>query len=267
MSITFSSCFYILKSKFDAKIYINWMNNFISIVNNFNLVIYTDENSCYYIDTKENSKIKIIIKPIEQFYNYKYKDLWIQNHKSNLLLKDAITWEVNMLWNEKIWFVNETIQKKYFESELYGWCDIGYFRNRIKDLNTSQLSKWPCETNLKKLNIEKIHYACINNNNLELNYLLKMVKNKNSKGLPEAPLPPKQQSVAGGFFILHKDKIDWWRETYDKKLQLYFENNYLIKDDQMIILDCIFSNLDKFNLIRENNRRYDNWFLFQRYLL
>ena len=54
MSITFSSCFYIIKSKFDPNTYINWMNNFISIVNNFNLVIYTDDNSSKYIDTKGN---------------------------------------------------------------------------------------------------------------------------------------------------------------------------------------------------------------------
>jgi hypothetical protein len=49
MSITFSSCFYIIKSKFDPSIYIEWMTNFISIVNKFNLVIYTDENSSKYI--------------------------------------------------------------------------------------------------------------------------------------------------------------------------------------------------------------------------
>ena len=62
MSITFSSCFYILKSKFDKTTYINWMNNFISIVNEFYLVIYTDENSVKYINTKNNPRIKIIIK-------------------------------------------------------------------------------------------------------------------------------------------------------------------------------------------------------------
>lgn len=39
MSITFSSCFYIIKSKFNPSIYIEWMGNFLSIVNNFNLVI------------------------------------------------------------------------------------------------------------------------------------------------------------------------------------------------------------------------------------
>ena len=58
MSITFSSCFYIIKSKFDPSVYVTWMNNFISIVNQFNLVIYTDDNSRKYIDTKGNTKIK-----------------------------------------------------------------------------------------------------------------------------------------------------------------------------------------------------------------
>jgi len=40
----------------------------------------------------------------------------------------------------------------------------------------------------------------------------------------------------------------------------------LIKDDQIIIADCVFSNLDKFLLVRENLYPYDNWFMFQRIL-
>lgn len=59
MSNTFSSCFYILKSKFDETTYINWMNNFISIVNEFYLVIYTDESSVKYIDTKITLELKL----------------------------------------------------------------------------------------------------------------------------------------------------------------------------------------------------------------
>ena len=138
MSITYSSCFYIIRSKFEPNIYIEWMNNFLSIVNNFNLVIYTDENSSRYIPhiARENPKIKIIIKPLEEFYNYKYKDYWIENHTNNILLNDKSCWELNMLWSEKIWFVNECIERKYFETEFYGWCDIGYFRNRPYDINT-----------------------------------------------------------------------------------------------------------------------------------
>ena len=266
MSITFSSCFYIIKSKFDPNTYITWMNNFISIVNNFNLVIYTDENSSVHINTQNNPKIKVIIKPIEQFYNFKYKDLWIQNHKNNSHLNDKSGCCLNMLWSEKIWFVKETIENKYFETEMYGWCDIGYFRNRPDDLHTSKLKNWCNNTKLLQSNINKISYACINNDSAQLNYLYKVVNNKNEFGLPSPPIPSHQNSIAGGFFIIHKDKIDWWSETYNKKLELYFTHNYLVKDDQIILVDCILSDITNFTLFKEDKPHLDNWFMFQRIL-
>jgi hypothetical protein len=134
------------------------MKNFISIVNNFNLVIYTDENSIKYIpdSVKDNSKIQIIIKPIEQFYNYNYKNFWIENHKNNFLLNDVSCWELNMLWSEKIWFVKETIERKYFDTDFYGWCDIGYFRNRENDLDTRFLSTWASKNKILDLDTQKI---------------------------------------------------------------------------------------------------------------
>jgi len=268
MSITFSSCFYIIKSKFEPCVYVNWMNNFISIVNNFNLVIYTDENSCKYIDTKNNPKIRVIIKPIEQFYNYKYKDFWIDNHTKNYLLNDKSKWDLNMLWSEKIWFVNETIERKYFDTEFYGWCDIGYFRNRENDTHTRYLLNWGTNKNILQLiqKNNKICYACINNNANYMNYLYSVVNNKNERGLPIEEIPAYQNSVAGGFFILHKDKIKWWLQEYNNKLVLYFENEYLVKDDQIILIDCILSNIDNFYLFKENEEGLDNWFMFQRIL-
>ena len=177
MSITFSSCFYIIKSKFDVTTYIEWMNNFLSIVNNFNLVIYTDVSSSNYIPKEAwtNTNIKIILKQLEQFYNYKYKEFWIKNHEKNLLLNDKSSWELNMLWSEKIWFVKETIERKYFETDWYGWCDIGYFRNRQEDLNTSFLSTWPSKDKLLLLNRDKIVYACVNNDDRYINYLNKTI--------------------------------------------------------------------------------------------
>jgi len=266
MSITFSSCFYIIKSKFDSNTYIEWMNNFISIVNEFNLIIYTDENSIQYINTNGNQKIKIVVKPLEQFYNYKYKDYWIENHKKNVLLNNVSCWQLNMLWAEKIQFVKETIERKYFETDFYGWCDIGYFRNRTNDLNTSFLSTWASKTKILELDKGKIFYACINNVDAFMDYLSKIVNNKNDKGLPAVPIPHYQNSIAGGFFILHKKKINWWAETFDAKLELYFKNRYLVKDDQIILLDCIMTEPGLFCLFRENNPKYDNWFMFQRIL-
>uniref|UniRef100_A0A6C0IGD8 Uncharacterized protein n=1 Tax=viral metagenome TaxID=1070528 RepID=A0A6C0IGD8_9ZZZZ len=265
MSITFSSCFYILKSKFDETTYINWMNNFISIVNEFYLVIYTDEKSVKYIDTKNNPRIKIIIKNVDQFYTYKYKELWIKNHAKNNLLNSRVEWEVNMLWNEKIWFTNETCKNKYFDTDYYGWCDIGYFRNRGNDINTSNLMKWGNNSKIGKINKNTVLYGLVNRNLQYVNSLQNTINNKNTIGLPTIPILEDQYSIAGGFFISHKDKIEWWVETYYKKLDLYLTNNYLVKDDQIIIADCIFSQSSDFCLLQENNP-YDNWFMFQRFL-
>jgi hypothetical protein len=243
------------------------MTNFISIANNFNVVIYTDENTLKYIDTKSNPNIKVIIKPLTQFYNYKYKDYWIHNHEKNVLLNDKSCWELNMLWAEKINFVKETIERKYFDTIFYGWCDIGYFRNRTGqycDTNTSELMNWPDINKINNLDTTKIVYACINNNDVYLNDIMRIIKNKNSVGLPTNAIPPFQNSIAGGFFILHKDMINWWFAAFNNKLELYFKNNYLVKDDQIIIADCVFSNLEKFSLFREFQYPYDNWFMFQR---
>lgn len=269
MSITFSSCFYIVKAKFGPEKYIEWMDNFLSIVNNFNLVIYTDEDSSKYINSSENPKIKIIIKPFEEFYCYKYKDLWISNHQKNDQLNNFICWELNMLWSEKIILVKETIEKKYFDTEYYGWCDIGYFRNRtvpFKDTDTSELLNWPNKDKILQFDKNKIVYGCINNNDSYLDKLTKLISKKNKDGLPKKQIPPNQLSISAGFFILHEKMINWWYNTYYSQLENYFNNNYLIKDDQIIVADCVFSNLNKFSIFRESQYPYDNWFMFQRIL-
>ena len=54
---------------------------------------------------------------------------------------------------------------------------------------------------------------------------------------------------------------------FDNKLNLYFKHDELVKDDQIIIADCVFSNLKHFHLCKENTPNLDNWFLFQRFLL
>jgi hypothetical protein len=242
------------------------MNNFISIVNdNFYLVIYTDETSIKYINTNGNNNIKLIIKPLEKFFNYQYKEYWIKNHSKNYLLNNQSCWELNMLWSEKVWFVHETYHNQYFKTQYYGWCDIGYFRNRPDDLPIKFLSNWGNENNIINKQ-HKIIYALINNDNNYLKYLFKLINAKNTFKLPIQPIPPNQTTIAGGFYLINEENIDWWSETYDAKLKLYFTNDYLVKDDQMILVDCIFSDLDKFLLLREPNKHFDNWFMFQRIL-
>lgn len=268
MSITFSTCFYNFKSKFDESVYTGWMNNMLSLVNNYYLVVYTDENSVHLFEKcKSNEKIKIVVKPFDKFYFYKYENLWIENHEKNHLLNKEVDWKVLMLWCEKIAFVKETIHEKYFETEMYGWCDIGYFRNRCKDTKIHELVNWSNKEKINSLNIDKIHYARVNNFDHEFEHLKNIILDQNEYGLPNSSIPADQVSIAGGFFICHYSKLDWWLDTFESKLVTYFNNNYVVKDDQIIIINCYFLNEEHFELHRENDCNFDNWFMFQRILL
>lgn len=268
MSITFSTAWYVFKAKFDVSTYSQWIHNMLSNINNYYLVIYTDQQGYQYVEKySENPRIRIIIKPYEEFYTYRYRDAWIANHENNVLLRNKVDWKLNMLWSEKIHFVNETAHQNWFGTEWFGWCDIGYFRGRPDDLSSDVLSGWPNASKINGLNKSKVYYACVNNNMQYISELFRLINNKNNIGLPVEPIPANQVSIAGGFFILHEGMADWWKETFDKKLGLYFEHGYLVKDDQIVIADCVFSNLAKFELFKENIFGLDNWFLFQRALL
>ena len=170
-NITIVSCWYVLKAKFDINLYSQWIDNFFKCVNNCNIIIYTNETSKYMLDKYMISdNIKIIILELEDFYNYKYKQQWILNHKNNYLLNNKIGWELNMLWNEKISFVKNSLDNNYFTSDWYIYCDIGYFRNRHCDLNNNELKNW---TNNNKfylsIMIKFIIYILILNININLN--------------------------------------------------------------------------------------------------
>jgi len=267
MSITLSTCWYNFKAKFDTSTYQIWMHNMLTNVNNYNLVIYTDEDGFPLVEPYLKPNIKIIIKPYSEFFSFQFKADWIENQQNNHSINNLVDWRVNMLWSEKINFVYETVKQQYFKTDFYGWCDIGYFRGRSNDLNMDELRNWASEKIINSLSQDKIYYALVNNNNSYVNYIYTLVQNKNEKGLPNIQIPRNQCSIAGGFFILHAQNIDWWHNTYYHKLKLYFDNKYLVKDDQIIIADCIFSNTNFFTLCFENNTKYDNWFMFQRLLL
>ena len=265
--IVFSTCWYILKAKFDKKLYQQWIDNFLNNVNNFYLVIYTNKNSYYMLEKySTNPKIKIVIYELNEFYNYCYKDFWIKNHEKNDLLNNKTCWELNMLWSEKISFVKKSYDEKYFHGDWYGWCDIGYFRGRQNDTPNHLIKQWPNSVKVQELNMSKIYYAKVNNNQNILNSYARIILNKDDRGLPKNNIPHDQVSIAGGFFIIYNTKIDWYHNLHDNKLKLYFENDRLVKDDQIIVLDNIVNNMANFVLVEERTY-YDNWFLFQRYLL
>lgn len=267
MTIIFSTCWYKFKAKFPDSTYFEWMDNLLANVVNCHLVVYTDESQYPTLFSKygSNANIKFVVKPVEDFYNYKYRDFWIENHRKNTLLNSKTNWELNMLWSEKVHFVNETMANSYFsldvEPEYYGWIDIGYFRCRPSlDIDRSTIRDFPNHNKIQGLNPHKIHYALVKFDMEYMRRLIEIIK----RGIQ---IPPNQISVAGGFFIGHKTKIGWWRDTYQQKLEKYITESRLVKDDQIIIADCIFSERvgENFDL-HYDKREYDPWFLFSYYL-
>ena len=273
MLLTFATCLYALNSKFPVNTYLQWMKYLLESVNHYYLVIFTDDAGAKMLSEYfgphyfETTTIKIVVKPIEQWYNYNYKSKWIENHTKNNLLNGSVKinteWKLNMLWSEKVHFVNDVRLNRYFpETEFYGWCDIGYFREGKSGTFVSRQK-------INSLNKNKVYYARVCDLTT-LNNLKTMIQDKNDTGLPKIPIPPDQLSIAGGFFIAYHSKIDSWVKMYDEKLNLYFNNNYLVKDDQIIIIDCILSHPERFQLIDEDtidpHHNFNHWFQFRRFL-
>ena len=116
MSITFSTSWYMLKSKFYPATYERWIKNFLFVTDNCNVVIYTDEKSKQIIPKiiKNKENYKIVVKPFNEFYNYKYQLQFQENHKRNSLLNRRTEWKVNALWCEKVHFCSGNNGEKIF---------------------------------------------------------------------------------------------------------------------------------------------------------
>jgi hypothetical protein len=273
VNITFSTCWYQFKAKFDFSVYAPWIRNMLSNVRAYNLVIYTDEagKAAFDFDSYAavNPRIRVIVKPFESFRNYAIKDLWIANHEKNATLNKLVDWRVNALWSEKVHFVHETVTQRYFDTEFYGWCDIGYFRGRTTgrmiDLSMSQLRGWPNPNKIAVLNPDKIYYGCVNNDWTQIEHCIRTINDPTQTHIVD----PRLNFIAGGFFMLHKTKAEWWAVAYDAKLHQHLSRGRTVKDDQQIIADCVFSKdtQSHFHICREEGAKYDVWFLFQRALL
>jgi len=273
MTITFVSAWYQFKSKFDATVYKQWMTNLLHNVHQFNLIIFTDAKSKPLLDSillsqtnPTSPNIRIIVKEHTKFHTYPLKEEWIENHKKNTLLNQKTEWKVHMLWSEKIAFVKETMDRKYFDTEFYGWCDIGYFRCGTQNMPYEQIKDWPNPGKIFALDPHKIYYCQVcPGEHLERMFYQHMPKTE--YGLPLFPIDPSQISIAGGFFIVHKNKVNWWFDTFYLRLKQYFRHQYLVKDDQILIIDCILNHFSEFQLIQHITPYYDPWFGFQTFLL
>jgi hypothetical protein len=271
-----------------------WFRDFIKVVNRFYLVIYTGENEYSVIqneisrlDENTQHKIKVVVKPFTEFQNYKHERFWRSNNeRTENMLRNIADWRLSMLWCEKTHLVKETIEKRYFDTEYYGWCDIGYFRDTLSASTPSTASPayrniirehWPNPTIIQRLHKDKVYYGC----NIQPKYIEKSTKwmmrhfhpsnIDSTTGIPRDLYRPDAHYFSGGFYITGREKAIWWNDTFQSALEKYINVGAFMKDDQHIISYCIFtgSRDEDFRIIySSNNTSIDKpWFLFRDFLL
>ena len=254
MSIpTLVTAYYVLNAKVNSNQYLNWAHNLLSNINSqFNVILFTNKQTFPLLAPwTNNPNIRIVIKEFETFHTYPLCDLWISNHNRNIYLNTLTEWTLHMLWCEKINFVKMAASLQPENNTLI-WCDIGYFREGFRPIH------WPASPIINSLNTDTIYYGLVCNN-LEFDVMKKWV-------LDGKEISPKQNSISGGFFIIHRDMVNWWWTIFYNKLNLYLSTGKLVKDDQIILVDCIANHYNKFTLLHNPIIGRDIWFQFQRFL-
>ena len=123
---TVVTAYYKVKSKFSDAQYDEWMQTFLKIP--FNLVVYTDQESATRIKKyRGNLPMHLIIKQFEDLYYYKFYENYKKMYANDPNKKHSPA--LYVIWAEKIKFVNDAIEKDYYNSDFFVWCDIGTFRD------------------------------------------------------------------------------------------------------------------------------------------
>jgi hypothetical protein len=259
-TVTIVTAWYQLKNKFNKETYKKWTSNLLDNIMNSNIIIYTDQKSKSFLEQYINKPhIHIIIKELHEFKTYHSYLNWIKNQDKNHWLH-FISWELVMLWCEKIAFVEDA--KSKFYSDWYIWCDIGYFRGRENDIPNETIQTFPNLLKIQTLNTDKIYYGYVGNKHLIEPYILE----KNEFDMPKIQPPLHIDVIAGGFFICSNHSLEKHSKLFYTQLHKYFMYDYMIKDDQTILNDIILSHPNDYILVEENQSKYDLWFVFQRYL-
>jgi hypothetical protein len=255
-TITIVSCYFKIKSKQPHEQYYAWMKQFLMI--KCNMVIYVDiesRNMIYDIRKSyglENFTV-LLVTTIEKFHIYKYVEYF---KYCNLIDPEKYhTPELYMLWHEKTFMCNRSIEFNHFNSEWFFWCDIGCFRDEKFD---TRLSKFPNIEIINKLDKTKMtifEINCLNQHEKEIyNQLPVCFKSLRAR-----------DCIQGTFFGGHKNSFKLWTENYIKVLENFIENKYNGGKDQSIMTSIAILYPEIVNVIKANTNYGDIWWYFKYY--
>ncbi len=255
-STTVVTAYYRIKSKHDPQKYEEWMHNLlVNVGKSCKMVIFTSPELVQYIENicEKNKKgatftvISIEIKDLKiaQYYS---KNVWWKQYSLDPQKACRRTVGCYLIWNSKIWFMNQAIERNIYGSDKYIWTDIGSFRNNDSAVCASILEKFPL-------------YERISNDKIDIMLI-------------RPYLPHEMNQIVffntvhlGGIFGGGVNAVRQLYKLFYESLHFYLTNNHFAGCDQQILSTCYMRNPKLFHLIQKKNPNdlWNEWFYLYKY--
>ena len=151
------------------------------------------------------------------------------------------TVDLYIIWSEKVNFLNESIEKNYFNSKYFFWVDAGLFRDENKQQMIPYYNNWP--------SLETIE----NDPRVALNGIRKISKDEIDKLMNFDDKTHNKFmndfNVAGGFFGGRADYLIKFREYYYEILDLFYKHKKYIGTEQNLFTIVGYLHPEIVNLI------------------
>lgn len=255
-SVTVVTAYYRIKSKHNAQTYDEWIRNLLlNVGDSCKMVIFTSPELLTYLNlmckkNKKGAEFTVISIPIKDFKIVQEypPDVWSHQYSLDPQKACGRTIECYLIWNSKLWFIKQAMERNIYRSDKYVWIDIGSFRNNNPSVCASILEKFP---SYDRVSTDKIDITLIRP------YLPHEMNQKiffNSLHL-------------GGMFGGGVHAIHQLYELFYDSLHLYLSKKHFAGCDQQILSTCYMRNPKLFNLVTKKNPHdvWDVWFYLYKY--
>jgi len=255
-SVTIVTAYYHIKSKHDPQKYDEWINNLlVNVSKSCNMVIFTSPELVNYIKeicekNKNGAAFTVISMELKNLKIAKQypPDVWWKQYSLDPQKACGRKVGCYLIWNSKLWFMNEAIERNVYGSDKYVWIDIGSFRTNDPAVCASIFDKFPV-------------YECISYDKVDimlirpyLSYEMKQIVFFNTVHL-------------GGMFGGGVHAIRQLYKLFYESLDYYISKNYFAGCDQQILSTCYMRNPKLFNLVtkRNPNDSWNEWFYLYKF--
>jgi hypothetical protein len=237
---TIVTAFYKIPSKASFDKYLKWIKNFLNFIKS-PIIFFTTEDLVDIFKSIRNENIKYEILEFKELNGIKQYGLDFWKYHTSINTQKCQTTELGIIWYEKKEFVLKAIEKNYYNTNNFIWCDAGCvrsdsYKNKITNFGQN-ISKFKDNS---KINIQ----------------LIRELKDKKFYIYPDI-------CIAGAIISGYKEAWINFKKHYDIIVNEYTSNKITVIDDQYIMASIVETYPEVVNCVRKNRNNYiDEWFFF-----